>query len=74
MELQGIAASIGDDEAGNDNDDDTIGKKQKKQIVWTAEDSRKILKSMYAGMKWLLTSFLEVNFVFSLIAMMVSIN
>ena len=73
MELQGIA-SVGDDEADDDNGDDTNGKKQKKHIVWTAEDSRKILESMYAGMKWLLTSFLEVNFVFSLIAMMVSIN
>ena len=72
MELQGIA-SMGDDEADDDGED-TIGKKQKKQVVWTAEDSRKILESLYAGMKWLFTSFMEVNFVFSLIAMMVSIN
>ena len=58
-----------DDEA----DDDKIEKKQKKNIIWTVEDSRKILESVYAGMKWLLASFMEVNFVFSLIAMMVSI-
>lgn len=72
MELQGIA-SVGDDDADDDGDG-TTGKKQKKKIVWTAEDSRKILESLYAGMKWLFTSFMGVNFVFSLIAMMVSIN
>jgi len=55
------------DEADNDDID------EKKQIVWTAEDSQKILKSVYAGMKWLWNSFMEANFVFSLIAMMVSI-
>ena len=62
---------MGDDEADDDNGDDTSGKKQ---IVWTAEDSRKILESLYAGMKWLLTSFMEANFAFTLIAMMVSTN
>lgn len=71
MELQGIVSAV-DDEAGDDNDGDTVGKK-KKNIVWTIEDSQKILKSVSAGMKWLLKSFMEVNFVFSLIAMMVSI-
>ena len=70
MELQGIVSAV-DDEAGDDNDGDTVGKK--KNIVWTIEDSQKILKSVSAGMKWLLKSFMEVNFVFSLIAMMVSI-
>ena len=64
-----------DDEADDDNHDDRVKKKQKqkKHIVWTADDSRKILESVYAGGKWLLMSFMEVNFVFSLIAMMVSI-
>ena len=71
MELQGIVSAV-DDEAGDDNDGDTVGKK-KKNIVWTIEDSQKILKSVSAGMKWLLKSFMEVNFVFSLIAMMVCI-
>ena len=65
---------MADDKANATDGDDTDGKKQKKQTVWTAEDSRKILESLYAGMKWLFTSFMEVNFVFSLIAMMVSIN
>ena len=55
------------DEADNDDID------EKKQIVWTAEDSQKTLKSVYTGMKWLWNSFMEANFVFSLIAMMVSI-
>ena len=71
MELQGIVSAV-DDEAGDDNDGDTVGKK-KKNIVWTIEDSQKILKSVSAGIKWLLKSFMEVNFVFSLIAMMVCI-
>ena len=60
------------DETDDDNDN-TTEKKQKKQIVWTADDSQKILESVYTAMKWLLKSFMEVNFVFSLIAMMVSI-
>ena len=70
MELQGIVSAV-DDEADDDNNDDKVGKK--KNIVWTIEDSRKILESVVAGTKWLFTSFMEVNFVFSLIAMMVSI-
>lgn len=57
----------------DDDDDNMTEKKQKEHIVWTADDSQKILESVYAAMKWLLKSFMEVNFVFSLIAMMVSI-
>lgn len=70
MELQGVVSAV--DEA--DDDIDMAEKKQKKNIVWTLEDSRKILESIYAAMKWLMMSFMEVNFVFSLIAMMVSIS
>ena len=44
--------------------------KQKEHTMWTSE---KIFESLHAGMKSLLTSFMKVNFVFSLIAMMVSI-
>ena len=71
MELQGIVSMSADEV---DEGDDAEEEKKKKQIVWTTDDSRKILESLYAGMKWLLNSFMEVNFIFSLIAMMVSIN
>jgi len=71
MELQGIVSMVPDET--DDDIDDATEKKEKKHIVWTADDSQKIFESVYAGMKWLLNSFMEVNFVFSLIAMMVSI-
>jgi len=47
--------------------------KRKQRIVWTTDDSQKIIESIYSGLKWLARSFMEVNFVFTLVAMMVSI-
>ncbi|XP_065913837.1 piezo-type mechanosensitive ion channel component 1-like isoform X3 [Dysidea avara] len=55
-----------------DGDEVVIEETKKKQrIVWTVDDSQKIIESIYAGLKWLARSFMEVNFVFTLVAMMV---
>jgi len=69
MELHGVVSA---DE--RDNDELVVEETKKKQrVVWTADDSQKIIESIYAGLKWLAKSFMEVNFVFTLVAMMVSI-
>ena len=69
MELQGVVTADETDE------DELVAEevKRKQRIVWTADDSQKIIESIYSGLKWLARSFMEVNFVFTLVAMMVSI-
>jgi len=66
MPLLQILAST--DDAPAADDDEVIVK----ETLWIGSDSQKT-GSVYAGLKWLARSFMRVNFVFTLVAMMVRI-